>query len=122
MVSIFRIQCSDSWASIHPQVWGPFSVDNEARRTTGEGDRPWPLDWNGRITRGPLKLFVRSREFDELVMKAERLALILNPREGSHHALVKVLREEERTTYCKHLCLAQITKHDADAPQCRGDI
>lgn len=29
-----------------------------------------------------LKLFVRSREFDELVIKTERLALILSPREG----------------------------------------
>jgi len=69
-----------------------------------------------------LKLFVRSRGFDELVMKTERLALILNPREGLHYALVKILWEEEGTTYCKHLCLAQITKHDKDAPQSRGDI
>jgi hypothetical protein len=69
-----------------------------------------PLSGKFGTTEDEWRVIVREwNEFDALIARTERLALILNPDRSSRHALVSILREADGIRYCRYLGLAETT-------------
>jgi len=67
-----------------------------------------PLSGKLGTTDDEWRAIVREwNDFDALIARTERLALILNPDRSSRHVLVSILREADGIRYCRYLCLAE---------------